>query len=86
MFFPKAMTEVEVIVPAKDLVAVTKVLGSRGNFQQIDSTYLGLALKTFSTQKQYFFAFIVNSHHKNFFNALKFFYSRLKINKRRGLY
>ena len=42
MFFPKAMTEVEVIVPAKDLVAVTKVLGSRGNFQQIDSTYLGL--------------------------------------------
>ncbi len=42
MFFPKAMTEVEVIVPAKDLVAVTKVLGSRGNFQQVDSTYLGL--------------------------------------------
>ena len=42
MFFPRAMTEVEVIVPAKDLVAVTKVLGSRGNFQQIDSTYLGL--------------------------------------------
>lgn len=42
MFFPKAMTEVELIVPAKDLVAVTKVLGSRGNFQQIDSTYLGL--------------------------------------------
>ena len=42
MFFPKAMTEVELIVPAKDLVAVTKALGSRGNFQQIDSTYLGL--------------------------------------------
>src|SRR5688572_9819822 len=42
MFFPKAMTEVELIVPAKDLVAVTKVLGSRGNFQQVDSTYLGL--------------------------------------------
>ena len=42
MFFPKAMTELELIVPAKDLVAVTKVLGSRGNFQQIDSTYLGL--------------------------------------------
>jgi len=36
------MTEVELIVPAKDLVAVTKALGSRGNFQQIDSTYLGL--------------------------------------------
>lgn len=42
MFFPKAMTEVELIVPAKDLVAVTKALGSRGNFQQIDSAYLGL--------------------------------------------
>jgi len=42
MFFPKAMTEVELIVPGKDLVAVTKALGSRGNFQQIDSTYLGL--------------------------------------------
>ena len=42
MFFPRAMTEVELIVPAKDLVAVTKALGNRGNFQQIDSTYLGL--------------------------------------------
>jgi V/A-type H+-transporting ATPase subunit I len=42
MFFPKAMTEVELIVPAKDLEAVTRVLGSRGNFQQIESTYLGL--------------------------------------------
>jgi V/A-type H+/Na+-transporting ATPase subunit I len=42
MFFPKTMTEVELIVPAKDLVAVTKVLGSRRSFQQIDSTYLGV--------------------------------------------
>jgi len=42
MFFPKAMTEVELIIPAKDLAAVTKVLGSRSSFQQIDSTYLGL--------------------------------------------
>ena len=42
MFFPKAMTEVELILPAKDLVAVTKVLGSRGSFHQIDSTYLGV--------------------------------------------
>ena len=42
MFFPKTMTEVELIVPAKDLVAVTKVLGSRGSFHQIDSTYLGI--------------------------------------------
>src|SRR5258706_8120691 len=36
------MTKFELIVPAKDLVAMTKALGSRGNFQQIDSTYLGL--------------------------------------------
>jgi V/A-type H+-transporting ATPase subunit I len=42
MFFPKTMTEVELIVPAKDLVAVTKVLGTRGSFHQIDSTYLGI--------------------------------------------
>jgi len=42
MFFPEAMTEVELIVPSKDLLAVTKVLGNQGVFHQIDSTYLGL--------------------------------------------
>ena len=42
MFFPEAMTEVELIVPSKDLLAVTKVLGNHGVFHQIDSTYLGL--------------------------------------------
>jgi V/A-type H+-transporting ATPase subunit I len=42
MFFPEPMTEVELIVPSKDLLAVTKVLGRRGVFHQIDSTYLGL--------------------------------------------
>jgi V/A-type H+-transporting ATPase subunit I len=42
MFFPKTMTEVELILPAKDLEAVTKVLGTRGAFHQIDSTYLGV--------------------------------------------
>jgi V/A-type H+-transporting ATPase subunit I len=42
MFFPEAMSEVELIVPSKDLLAVTKVLGNRGVFHQIDSTYLGL--------------------------------------------
>jgi V/A-type H+-transporting ATPase subunit I len=40
MFFPEPMTEVELIVPSKDLLAVTKVLGNRGVFHQIDSTYL----------------------------------------------
>jgi V/A-type H+/Na+-transporting ATPase subunit I len=42
MFFPEAMTEVELIVPSKDLLAVTKVLGNHGVFHQLDSTYLGL--------------------------------------------
>jgi len=42
MFFPEAMTEVELIVPSKDLLAVTKILGKRGVFHQIDSSYLGL--------------------------------------------
>jgi len=42
MFFPEAMTEVELITPSKDLLAVTKVLGNHGVFHQIDSTYLGL--------------------------------------------
>jgi len=42
MLFPEAMTELELIVPSKDLLAVTKVLGNHGVFHQIDSTYLGL--------------------------------------------
>jgi len=42
MFFPKEMTEVELIIPSKDLVAVTRVLSGRGVFHQLDSTYLGM--------------------------------------------
>ncbi len=42
MFFPKAMTEIELIVPAKDLLAVTKVLSGHGVFHQADSSYPGL--------------------------------------------
>jgi V/A-type H+/Na+-transporting ATPase subunit I len=42
MFFPKEMSEVELIVPSKDLVAVTKALSGYGVFHQIDSAYLGL--------------------------------------------
>ena len=42
MFFPKEMTEVELIIPSKDLVAVAKVLSGRGVFHQLDSTYLGV--------------------------------------------
>ncbi len=39
MFFPKAMTEIELIVPAKDLLPVTKVLSGHGIFHQSDSSY-----------------------------------------------
>lgn len=42
MFFPREMTEVELIVPSKDLVPVAKVLSGHGIFHQVDSTYLGL--------------------------------------------
>jgi len=41
MFFPKEMTEIEMIVPAKDLLAVTKVLSGHGIFHQADSSYPG---------------------------------------------
>jgi V/A-type H+-transporting ATPase subunit I len=42
MFFPKQMTEVELIIPSKDIVAVAKALSGNGVFHQVDSTYLGL--------------------------------------------
>jgi V/A-type H+-transporting ATPase subunit I len=42
MFFPREMTEVELIIPAKDLVGVTKVLSGQGVFHQVDSAYLGV--------------------------------------------
>lgn len=48
MFYPQAMTEIELIVPAKDLLAVTKVLSGRGTFQQVDSSYLSPELKSTS--------------------------------------
>src|SRR3990172_1886421 len=42
MFFPKEMTEVELIVPSKDIVAAARVLSGHGVFHQVDSTYLGM--------------------------------------------
>ncbi|MEW6030019.1 MAG: V-type ATP synthase subunit I [Chloroflexota bacterium] len=42
MFFPKAMTEIELIVPSKDLLAVTKILSRHGVFHQTDSNYAGV--------------------------------------------
>lgn len=42
MLFPKEMSEVELILPSKDLVAVTKALSGYGVFHQVDSAHLGL--------------------------------------------
>src|SRR5574341_1372912 len=52
MFFPKAMSEIELIVPAKDLVAVTKVLSSYGVFHQTDSNYAGVASGSANTWQE----------------------------------
>ena len=41
MFYPEEMTEVELIVPEKDLLAVTRLLSGQGVFHQADSSYLG---------------------------------------------
>jgi V/A-type H+-transporting ATPase subunit I len=40
MFYPQEMTEIEIIVPAKDLLPVTKALSSQGIFSQTDVNYL----------------------------------------------
>jgi V/A-type H+-transporting ATPase subunit I len=40
MFYPREMTEIELIVPAKDLLAVTTELSGQGVFHQTDSSYL----------------------------------------------
>ncbi len=40
MFYPQAMTEVELIIPSKDLLEVTKMLSGQGIFHQADSSYM----------------------------------------------
>jgi len=40
MFFPQAMTEMELIIPEKDLLAITKVLAGQGTFHQVDASHL----------------------------------------------
>lgn len=42
MLFPKQMSEVELILPSKDLLAVTRALSGYGVFHQVDSANLGL--------------------------------------------
>jgi V/A-type H+-transporting ATPase subunit I len=54
MFFPEAMTELELIIPEKDLLPVTKVLAGRGVFHQVDASYLSSdeASKSLGTWKE----------------------------------
>jgi V/A-type H+-transporting ATPase subunit I len=41
MLYPQAMAEIRLIVPAKDLLAVTTALAGQGVFHQTDASYLG---------------------------------------------
>lgn len=41
MFFPKAMSEIELIVPSRDLLRVMRVVSGHGVFHQIEGGYLG---------------------------------------------
>lgn len=41
MFFPQEMTSLELIIPEKDLLAVTNVLAGQGVFHQVDASHLG---------------------------------------------
>jgi len=52
MFFPTEMTEIELIVPAKDILAVTKVLSRYGIFHQTDSNYAGVASGSANTWQE----------------------------------
>lgn len=54
MFFPEAMTELELIIPEKDLLPVTKALAGRGVFHQVDASYMGSeeAAKSLGTWKE----------------------------------
>ena len=52
MFFPKEMTEIELVVPAKDLLAVTKILSRHGVFHQTDSNYPGVNTGSASTWQE----------------------------------
>ena len=46
MFFPQEMTSLELIIPEKDLLAVTNVLAGQGVFHQVDASHLGSRDKT----------------------------------------
>ncbi len=40
MFYPQAMTQIELVIPANDLLPVTKLLAGQGVFHQVDTSYL----------------------------------------------
>src|SRR5215510_11984465 len=52
MLFPREMSEIELIVPSKDLLAVTKVLSGYGVFHQTDSNYPGVASGSSNTWQE----------------------------------
>ena len=52
MLFPREMTELELIVPSKDLLAVTRVLSGYGVFHQTDSNYPGVASGSANTWQE----------------------------------
>src|SRR5512143_1761276 len=52
MLFPREMSEIELIVPAKDLLAVTRVLSEYGVFHQTDSNYPGVASGSSNTWQE----------------------------------
>src|SRR5512135_3428499 len=52
MLFPREMVEIELIVPSKDLLAVTKVLSGYGVFHQTDSNYPGVASGSSNTWQE----------------------------------
>jgi V/A-type H+-transporting ATPase subunit I len=49
MFYSQAMTEVELIVPAKNMLAVTDELAGQGVFHQVDTSYMSAATGPDST-------------------------------------
>jgi len=40
MFYPQAMTQIRLIIPARDLLAVTRELADQGIYHQVDGSYL----------------------------------------------
>jgi len=50
MLFPEEMTELELIVPEADLLAVTKTLAGRGIFHQVDASNMGSQLGVEATE------------------------------------